>query len=122
MTGSEAVRIARALALAAPLALLGGAYVAQYGFGLFPCEMCWWQRYPHFVAVALATAAFLLSPGRGLIALSAVAIGVVAAFVLIPLSITLGLAAIAALQWAYTMVGISILTTVYGISIQGRSL
>ncbi len=56
------------------------------------------------------------------LALSAVAIGVVAAFVLIPLSITLGLAAIAALQWAYTMVGISILTTVYGISIQGRSL
>lgn len=76
MTGSEAVRIARALALVAPLALLGGAYVAQYGFGLFPCEMCWWQRYPHFVAVALATAAFLLSPGRGLIALSAVAIGI----------------------------------------------
>lgn len=46
---------ARLLALAVPLGLLGGAYVSQYGFGLFPCEMCWWQRYPHFAALALAT-------------------------------------------------------------------
>lgn len=45
---------ARALALAVPLALLGGAYVSQYGFGLYPCEMCWWQRYPHFAALVLA--------------------------------------------------------------------
>jgi disulfide bond formation protein DsbB len=35
---------ARALAVLIPAALLGGAYVAQYGFGLYPCEMCWWQR------------------------------------------------------------------------------
>ena len=46
---------ARHLALAVPVALLGGAYVSQYVFGLFPCEMCWWQRYPHFAALVLAT-------------------------------------------------------------------
>lgn len=44
---------ARHLALAVPAALLGGAYVSQYVFGLYPCEMCWWQRYPHFAALAL---------------------------------------------------------------------
>ncbi len=45
---------ARWLALALPALLLGGAYLAQYGFGLYPCQMCWWQRYPHFAAIALA--------------------------------------------------------------------
>jgi disulfide bond formation protein DsbB len=33
-------------------ALLGGAYYFQYVLGLAPCEMCWWQRYPHMVAIA----------------------------------------------------------------------
>ena len=47
-------RRGRWLALAIPLGLLGGAYVSQYGFGLYPCEMCWWQRYPHFAAIPLA--------------------------------------------------------------------
>ncbi|MEZ5734535.1 MAG: disulfide bond formation protein B [Novosphingobium sp.] len=75
MAGRQAVRMARALALAAPLVLLGGAYVAQYGFGLFPCEMCWWQRYPHFVALALAIFAFLRPPGPIPVALAALAIG-----------------------------------------------
>lgn len=45
---------ARLLALAVSLGLLGGAYISQYGFGLYPCEMCWWQRYPHFAALVLA--------------------------------------------------------------------
>jgi len=67
---------ARLLALATPLALLGGAYIAQYGFGLYPCQMCWWQRYPHFAALALAVLAFLHPPGRLPVALAAVAIAV----------------------------------------------
>lgn len=57
-------RLARILALAAPALLLAGAYVAEYGFGLYPCEMCWWQRYPHFAALALAGLAFLAPPAR----------------------------------------------------------
>ncbi len=51
---SDRNRLGRWLALALPLALLGGAYLSQYGFGLYPCEMCWWQRWPHFAAAALA--------------------------------------------------------------------
>ena len=47
---------ARGLALLTPLALLGGAYVSQYGFDLYPCEMCWWQRYAHFAALPFAGA------------------------------------------------------------------
>ena len=47
-------------ALLLPAALLAGAYGSQYIGGLFPCEMCWWQRYPHFAAVAIALAAFFV--------------------------------------------------------------
>ncbi len=50
--------LARTLALLLPVALLGGAYASQYIGGLFPCEMCWWQRYPHMAAIPLALLAF----------------------------------------------------------------
>ena len=66
------------LALLLPAALLTGAYGSQYIGGLYPCEMCWWQRYPHFAAVAIALAAFGVgNPGyrRALVALAAFAIG-----------------------------------------------
>lgn len=65
---------ARTLAVLVPAALLGGAYISQYGFGLFPCEMCWWQRYPHFAALALGLAAFAVKPGRPLLVLAGLAI------------------------------------------------
>lgn len=72
-------RAARLLALLVPAALLGGAYLAEYGFGLYPCEMCWWQRYPHFAALALAGLAFLIRPARLWTGLAGVAILVSAA-------------------------------------------
>ena len=42
------------LAFLLPAGLLAGAYGSQYIGGLHPCEMCWWQRYPHYAAVPLA--------------------------------------------------------------------
>ena len=48
----------RLIALLLPITLLGGAYAFQYLGGLYPCEMCWWQRYPHAAAILLAAAAF----------------------------------------------------------------
>ncbi|MBM3647777.1 MAG: disulfide bond formation protein B [Alphaproteobacteria bacterium] len=42
-------------------ALLGGAYYFQYVVNLPPCEMCYWQRWPHMAAIAvglLAAASF----------------------------------------------------------------
>ncbi|WP_136163795.1 disulfide bond formation protein B [Sphingomonas flavalba] len=68
---------ARLIALAAPALLLGGALLSQYVGGLYPCEMCYWQRWPHAAAIALAILAILLrrsAAGRALTALAAVAI------------------------------------------------
>lgn len=39
------------LLAAAALAILATVYVMQYGFGLAPCQMCLWQRWP-FVLLA----------------------------------------------------------------------
>ena len=50
--------LARWMALLLPMALLGGAFGSQYLGGLVPCEMCWWQRYPHGAAILLAALAF----------------------------------------------------------------
>jgi len=63
MVVTRPVVLAHGLAIIVPVALLAGAYLSQYGFGLHPCEMCWWQRYPHFVAVILA-AIGLFAPRR----------------------------------------------------------
>ena len=70
------------LALSIPAALLGGALVAQYVYGLPPCEMCWWQRYPHIVALVLAALAWA-TRRDALVALAGVAIlvsGAIGAF------------------------------------------
>ncbi len=76
-------KLAQRLALGVPALLLGGAYVSEYGFGLHPCEMCWWQRYPHFAAIALALLSTVAVPRRVWIALAAVALlvtGAIGAF------------------------------------------
>ena len=49
---------ARLIALLLPAALLAGAFGSQYIGGLTPCEMCWWQRYPHLAALVPAALAF----------------------------------------------------------------
>jgi disulfide bond formation protein DsbB len=71
---SASDKLAQRLALGVPALLLAGAYIGEYGFGLYPCEMCWWQRWPHFAAVALALLSTVPSPKRLWIALAAVAI------------------------------------------------
>jgi disulfide bond formation protein DsbB len=50
------------LALLLPSALMAGALGSQYIGGLYPCEMCHWQRWPHYAAIAIALAAFALKP------------------------------------------------------------
>ena len=60
--------------------LLGGAYTFQY-FGYPPCTMCYWQRWPHMVAIAIGILALII-PLRilgylgALAALTTAAIGV----------------------------------------------
>lgn len=64
MTPVQSRNAAYALALIVPAALMGGALISQYGFGLYPCEMCWWQRYPHIAAIVLALLALTIR-GKG---------------------------------------------------------
>lgn len=54
---------ARLIALLLPLGLLSGALGSQYLGGLHPCEMCYWQRWPHGAAVVAAGLAFT-TPAR----------------------------------------------------------
>lgn len=51
---------ARLAALLLPSALMIGALGSQFIGGLFPCEMCHWQRWPHEVAIAAALFTFPL--------------------------------------------------------------
>ena len=72
--------VARLIALLLPLALLGGALGSQYLGGLYPCEMCYWQRWPHAAAIMLAALAFTVpaasARSRLLVLLAALAIAV----------------------------------------------
>jgi len=63
MTKNE--EIARSIAFTLPLLLLIGALGSQFLGGLYPCEMCHWQRWPHYAAVLIAGASFLV-PQRSL--------------------------------------------------------
>ncbi|MDQ2891955.1 MAG: disulfide bond formation protein B [Pseudomonadota bacterium] len=76
MTPSQ--RLARLLALIVPLALLAGAWSFQLWGGLFPCEMCLWQRWPHYAAVIVAALAFMMPPrvAKGLVGIAALLIAI----------------------------------------------
>lgn len=68
---------ARLLALVVPSALMLGALGSQYIGGLYPCEMCYWQRWPHDAAIVLALFAFGTRVSKAahiLVALAALAI------------------------------------------------
>lgn len=78
--GAARLRQARLLALLLPGGLLGGALFSQYVGGLYPCEMCYWQRWPHGAAILLALAA-IFSPihstrVRPLVMLAAIAVAI----------------------------------------------
>jgi len=76
MTRTQAIL----LAAGGSAALLIGAYIFQ-ALGYLPCELCLWQRWPHFAAIALGVVAVFV-PGRvvpalgGLAALATAGLGV----------------------------------------------
>jgi disulfide bond formation protein DsbB len=86
--------LARLVALLVPAGLLGGALASQYLGGLHPCEMCYWQRWPHAAAIALAGAAFLFTAesarARMLTALAALAIAISGAIGVLHAGVELG--------------------------------
>ena len=81
MNGSltDAERRARWLALLLPAALLAGAWGSQLIGHLYPCEMCHWQRWPHYAALPFALLAFVApqrSIAKALVILAALLIAV----------------------------------------------
>lgn len=74
---TDRLGLARTIALVLPAALLAGALGSQYWGGLYPCEMCHWQRWPHYAAVVIALAAIVARAtplGRPLVILAGLAI------------------------------------------------
>ncbi|MCW1382330.1 disulfide bond formation protein B [Novosphingobium sp. KCTC 2891] len=86
MTPQQSRSAAYTLVLLVPAALMGGALISQYVFGLYPCQMCWWQRYPHIAAIVLALLALVMRGSRlgdalvRLAALAVLASGAIGAF------------------------------------------
>ena len=78
--GATRLNQARLLALLIPAGLLGGALFSQYVGGLYPCEMCYWQRWPHGAAIVLALGAIATranaTRSRILVLLAALAIAI----------------------------------------------
>ena len=75
--GAARLHQARLLALLVPAGLLGGALFSQSVGGLYPCEMCYWQRWPHAAAILLALGAFVRpAQARLLVLLAALAIAI----------------------------------------------
>ena len=71
----HALMTRRTLTLLATLgsaALILGALGFQYIGGMFPCKLCYWQRYGHFAAIVLGAVALIL-PRTALLALGALA-------------------------------------------------
>ncbi len=68
---------ANILALAIPGALMAGALGSQYIGGLYPCEMCFWQRWPHEAAIGMAILAFFLRPPARMILVVLAAIAII---------------------------------------------
>jgi disulfide bond formation protein DsbB len=60
MTREASLSLARFVAIMVPSALLGGALWSQHFGGLYPCEMCMWQRWPHLGAIIAALIAIAL--------------------------------------------------------------
>jgi disulfide bond formation protein DsbB len=58
---------------------MAGALGSQYIGGLPPCEMCHWQRWPHYAAIVVAGLAFFVANPKAkvaMVALAALAIGI----------------------------------------------
>lgn len=53
-----------AIILAGCIAVLGGALLFEHVGGLAPCVMCLWQRWPWWVAGAIAVLSLVLPPVR----------------------------------------------------------
>ena len=61
------------IAAAGSAGLMIGALIFQYGFGMAPCKMCIWQRWPHVIAILLGAVIYFM-PNRFIALLSAIVV------------------------------------------------
>jgi disulfide bond formation protein DsbB len=88
---SAPARLGQWLAVLVPGGLLAGALGSQHLGGLNPCEMCYWQRWPHWAALAIGGLSFFLpKQARALTLLAALAIAVSGAIGLFHAGVELG--------------------------------
>lgn len=66
-----ATRLPPLVVLVASIALVGGALLFQYVGGLQPCELCLYQRWPYYIAIALTLAALVIGRRQATLALVA---------------------------------------------------
>lgn len=59
MTATDKGWFAMAAIAAAAAGILMVAYIAQYGFDLFPCQLCYLQRVPYFMVVVFGGLALM---------------------------------------------------------------
>lgn len=79
------VRTSSTIALllgAASLVLILGALGFEYLDRLPPCEMCMWQRYPHFAAIIVGIGGFIVARAMRLPESTASAIAMLTAFLI----------------------------------------
>jgi len=57
--GADKGIAATAAVTAAAAAILATVYVAEYGFGLLPCSLCYMQRVPYVLAVVVGALALM---------------------------------------------------------------
>jgi len=86
----DRLALAKALAVLAAGGLLAAAFAFQYWGGLYPCEMCWWQRYAHIAALAFVGLALLTGGGRALVVLAGLAIAASGAIGIYHVGVELG--------------------------------
>lgn len=67
-------RVVTAVLLTGSTALLAGALGFEYLGGLYPCEMCLWQRWALAVAIGLALLGWAAGHSRALLGLAALAV------------------------------------------------
>lgn len=70
-------RLTGAFVALAGAAILGSALAFQHWGGLAPCELCYWQRYPFWVAIPAGALAFAVPGWRpALLALAGIALAI----------------------------------------------
>src|SRR6202158_5496353 len=69
-----AARLAPLLILLASIVVVGGALLSQYVGGLQPCELCLYQRWPYYAAIALLAIALLSGSGAAMRAIIALCV------------------------------------------------